>query len=252
MNSAAAVSLAAPPEHSPQGARKPLSALERKAQLKAELQSRINSMQKSRPSSRLLPTVPVLAGILPGGGLQAGAAYSVSNSTTLAMAMLAGPSGAGAWCSVIGMPTFSVEAAASLGIALDKLVLVPHPGDQWLSVTAAMIDVVSVVLTCAPKHVAPADASRLMARVRQRGAALVTMGHWPQSDASLSVTGSNWQGLGAGTGHLRSRRMRITASAGGRSRTADLWLPDFQHGPRAETPARTGRQEYFPEASRAS
>lgn len=231
--------------------------MDHKARLKTELQSKINSMQSSRLSSRCLPTVPVLARILPGGGLQAGAAYTVSNSTTLAMAMLAGPSGAGAWCSVIGIPTFSVEAAAGFGIALDKLVLVPHPGDQWLTVTAAMVDVVSVVLTQAPRQVSPSDASRLMARLRQRGATLVTMGPWPHSEATLSVTGSNWQGLGSGTGHLRSRRMRITASAStGRSRTADLWLPDLQHGPWADPvsigSADAGQQEFFSRAAHAS
>lgn len=231
-----------------------------KARLKEELQSKINGMQNSRPSSRRLPTVPALAGILPGGGLQAGSAYSVTNSTTLAMALLAGPSGAGAWCSVIGMPTFSVEAAAGFGIALDKLVLVPHPGKQWLTVTAAMVDVVSVVLTCAPQQVAPSDASRLMARLRQRGAALVTMGAWPHSEATLSVTGSNWQGLGSGTGHLRSRRMRITARAStGRTRSADLWLPDLQRGPwsastsgSATAHAEAGQQEFLYRSARAS
>jgi hypothetical protein len=259
-SSAAAVYQSASPGTSPRGDRRALSAVDHtadKARLKAELQSKINGMQNSRPSSRRLPTVPVLAGVLPGGGLQAGAAYSVTNSTTLAMALLSGPSGAGAWCSVIGMPTFSVEAAAGFGIALEKLVLVPHPGDQWLTVTAAMVDVVSIVLTYAPKHVAPADASRLMARLRQRGAALVTMGPWPHSEATLSVTGSNWQGLGSGTGHLRSRRMRITARAStGRSRTADLWLPDLQHGPwSASAPAvhaEPGRQEFFSRSAHAS
>lgn len=176
------------------------------------LQARINSMQAGKLDSRLLPTVPALARILPGGGLQSGGSYAVRNSTTLAMALLAGPSATGAWCSIIGMPDFSVEAAQGLGINLERLILVPDTGTQWLTVTAALVDVVSIILTRSPEHLAPTEWSRLKARLRQRGAALITLGNWKQSDSTLGVAESAWEGLGSGTGHLRARRMKITAT----------------------------------------
>lgn len=206
---------------------------------RSDLQSRINQMQSSRLGSTRLPTVPALARLLPGGGLHAGAAYSVQNSTTLAMALLAGPAMAGSWCSVIGLPSFSVEAATDFGIELSRLILVPSPGEQWLTVTATMVDVVSVILTKAPEHLKPSDASRLRARLRDRGAALIVLGPWPQSNSVLSVSASSWNGLGSGTGHLRTRRITVVAnnqSGNGRPRSAQLWLSDLQQRPWIQDP----------------
>lgn len=205
-------------------------------------------MQASTLDSRRMPTVPALARILPGGGLQSGGSYAVRNSTTLAMALLAGPSATGAWCSVIGMPDFSVEAAQGFGINLERLILVPDPGSQWLTVTAALVDVVSIVLTRAPEHLAPTEWARLKARLRQRGAALITLGSWKQSDSTLGVAESAWEGLGSGTGHLRSRRLKITATQpSGRLRHAYVGLADLQGtamaGPAIrDTPALQGLQ----------
>ncbi|THJ68730.1 hypothetical protein E8P82_02205 [Arthrobacter echini] len=194
-----------------------------------DLQARINSMQAATLDSRRMPTVPALARILPGGGLQSGSSYAVRNSCTLAMALLAGPSATGAWCCVIGVPDFSAEAAQGLGINLERLILIPDPGSQWLSVTAALVDVVSVVLVRAPDHLAPSEWARLKARLRQRGAALITLGAWKQSDSTLGVAESAWEGLGAGTGHLRTRRMKITATQpSGRLRHAYVGLDDLQ------------------------
>ncbi|MDN4609771.1 hypothetical protein [Arthrobacter burdickii] len=193
------------------------------------LQARINSMQAGTLDSRRLPTVPALARILPGGGLQSGGSYTVRNSTALAMALLAGPSSAGLWCSVIGVPDFGVEAAQGFGINLERLILIPDPGSQWLTVTAALVDVVPVILTRAPEHLAPTEWARLRARLRQRGAALITLGAWKQSDSTLGVAESAWEGLGAGTGHLAARRMKITATQpSGRLRHAYVGLADLQ------------------------
>jgi hypothetical protein len=211
-----------------------------------DLQSRINSMQAAALDSRNMPTVPALARILPGGGLQSGGSYTVRNSTTLAMALLAGPSATGAWCSVIGLPDFSVEAAQGFGIDLERLILVPDPGTRWLTVTAALVDVVSVILTRAPEHLAPTEWARLRARLRRRGAALITLGTWKQSDSTLGVAESAWEGLGSGTGHLRARRMKITATQpSGRLRHAYVGLTELQ-GTTAAAPSAAVRPPGFP------
>src|SRR5690554_4060416 len=121
--------------------------------LREDLQARIRNMQATRLDERSLPTLPALQALLP-GGLRQGTAYSVTGSTTLAMALLAGPSAQGAWCGVLGMPDFGIEAASRLGIDLARLVLVPTPGNQWLTVAAAMTDVLSVVVARSPSRIA--------------------------------------------------------------------------------------------------
>jgi len=175
------------------------------------LQARIRSMQATTLDSRLLPTHPALAELLPGGGLKQGAAYSVERSAMLIMTLLAGPSAAGSWCAVVGVPEFGVEAASRFGIDLERLVLVPHPGDQWLAVTAAVADVIA----------------RLSARLQQRGATLLVLGTWPQSEAMLSLSDSEWFGVDEGHGHLSARQVTVTVThrLTGRPRSARLWLP---------------------------
>ncbi|CAN5311115.1 hypothetical protein BH11ACT4_BH11ACT4_23550 [soil metagenome] len=195
-----------------------------------ELQARISSMQATKLDSRLIPTHPAIAGLLPGGGLKQGAAYSVQSSTMLLMALLAGPSAAGAWCAVVGVPEFGVEAAQHFGIDLGRLVLVPHPGDDWLTVTAAIADVMGVVVTRPPQRATDSSIARLSARLRQRGATLLVLGSWPQSEAMLSLSESEWHGIGTGNGHLTSREVTVTVTSrlAGRPRSVRLWLPDAE------------------------
>lgn len=193
--------------------------------------------------SRELPTVPALAGLLPGGALRAGAAYTVSGSTALAMALMAGPSGEGAWCGVVGLPWFGAEAAGGLGVDLSRVVLVPEPGREWLSVVAALADALTVVVVRPPGAVTSAEAARLSARLRTRGAVLVALTdpvgfggagsdragwYWPGSEARLTVDEHDWSGLGDGFGRLVARQAGVTVlgrGTAGRPRRQRLWLP---------------------------
>lgn len=194
-----------------------------------ELQARIRGMQATTLESPALPTSAAMAAVLPSGALRQGSAYSIDGSLTLAMALLAGPSASGAWCGVVGVPDFGAEAAARFGIDLERLVLVPDPGEHWLTATAALVDVLTVVVLRPPARASDTDVARLGARLRQRGAALVVLGPWPQAEARLSISRSSWTGIGAGHGHLGAREVTVTAIGRlgyDRPRSVRLWLPD--------------------------
>nr|WP_143109842.1 hypothetical protein [Agromyces sp. CF514] len=180
-----------------------------------ELQARIRGMQSTRLETKAVPTHPVFADVLPGGTLREGTIVQVEGSMTLLMALLAGPSADGRWAAIVGMPEFGVEAAARFGIALERLALVPDPGDQWLAVAAALADVIPVVAVRPTGQVSPAEASRLQARLRQRGTTLLVTGAWPGSDARLGVEASEWHGLERGHGHLVDREVVVRVAGRG-------------------------------------
>ncbi len=221
----------------------------------AELQARIRGMQATTLDSKSLPTAPDIAALLPGGALKEGSAYSVAGSTTLAMTLLSGPSAAGAWCAVVGVPNFGAEAAARCGIVLERLALVPSPGDQWLTVTAALVDVMGAVLLCPPARASDAEMARLNARLRQRGTALIVLGDWPQSEARLELHENSWRGLGDGHGYLTAHEatVSVVARAGsGRPRTARLQLSGGSSAAHTEAASRPELVAVGREAAAAS
>jgi len=187
-----------------------------------ELQERVHRMQGTA-LSRPLETVPALAELLQ---LRTGGIYGV-DCPSLAMALMAGPSRAGAWSAVVGAADFGLEAAAEYGVDLERTILVPDPGEQWLSVVAGLIDVTTVVVVRPPARVTEHQAARLASRLRQRDAVLIAWGDWPRSDARLAVRTSSWAGLGRGHGHLTGRQVTVTVrKSAAPPREATMWLPD--------------------------
>lgn len=187
-----------------------------------ELRARVDQMQ-GRPAAQPVATHPAFAGLLQ---LQTGSSYAV-DSASLAMALMAGPSADGAWCGVVGSAEFGLEAAAAAGVELRRTILVPDPGEAWLEVTAALIDVLGVVVVAAPSEISGKDVSRISARLRQRGAVLISYGDWPRCDARLSLRDAEWVGLGRGHGHLQARRVTVEVQRGTAPvRRGQLWLPD--------------------------
>jgi hypothetical protein len=179
---------------------------------------------------RLLPVVPALRPLLPGQGLRRGTTVTVSRSAALALALVAGASAAGSWVAAVGLPDLGIVAAAETGIALERLALVPAPGPRaWPAVVAALLDAVDIVLVRPPARLPGAQARRLAARARERGAVLVPLGPWADpADLRLALTASAWDGLGQGHGHLRARRVEVLVAGRGaaaRERRVLLWLP---------------------------
>jgi hypothetical protein len=190
---------------------------------------------------RLLPVLGPLEPLFPTRGLKRGSVVSVAGSTSLALSLLAAASAQGSWCAAVGMPALGLAAAAELGVALERFPLVPAPARAagaggWAWVVAALVDACDVVLARPPRRLAGADARRLTARARERGAVLVVAGQWPEAaEVQLTVGSSAWEGLGQGYGRLLGRRVEVVAGGRGaaaRERRVGLWLPHPDGGVR--------------------
>ncbi|RZT64658.1 hypothetical protein [Leucobacter luti] len=197
------------------------------------LQQRITQMQPLRLDDRALPTAAPLRPLLPGGALRMGSSYSVHGSLSLALALLTAASAAGSWCGIIGIPTFGAEAAAALGIALDRCILIPHPGADTFGLAGALSEVLTVVLVHAAERPRHGDTERISARLREHGSALITTSSWPHPESSLRVTGSRWSGLGQGEGILGDRELSVQSED---RRGQQQHLVRFTAGALAATP----------------
>ena len=188
----------------------------------------------SLAGEQVLPVLPALRGLLPGGALRRGSTVTVVGSTSLALALVAASSASGSWCAAVGLSSLGLVATAELGVSLERLALVPAPGQSWPTVVAALIDGVDVVLVRPPGRVRPSHVRRLAARARERGTVLVPLcPGWGGADVRLSVVGAEWQGPGHGHGHLRARRLEVRAEGRGaaaRPRQVHLWLPQAGGG----------------------
>jgi hypothetical protein len=186
------------------------------------------------PDGRVLPVAGPLAGLLPSGGLRRGSTVALPDApaaTSLLLALLAEASAGGAWAAVVGRPGLGLVAAAEAGVRLNRLALVPEPGADLLAVTVALLDGMDVVTVAGADRagVRAGDRQRLAARARQRGAVLVALGRWAGADLELSCTDVRWQGLGAGSGRLSARQVRVGARGRGIApggRWADMLLPE--------------------------
>lgn len=183
-----------------------------RTELLARLRAQV-AVKEARIRQAIFPVHPDLAALLPDGGLKPGAAYSLTGAGALLLALLAEPSREGHWCGVVGMPDFGAEAAASAGVALDRLALVPHPAEQWMATTAALVEAVPIVAVRPSGRVSEGEAAKLMSRLRDREAVLLVDGPWPRAEAQLSLSEWRWSGVGMGFGCLTSREVTVTASS---------------------------------------
>lgn len=176
----------------------------------AALRDKMAALESGGPTRLAVPTHPDLAGLVQ---LRAGGAYAV-DSARLALTLMAGVSAAGEWTAAVGWPDLGVEAAVELGAAPERMALVPDPGDLWLEATAALVDVVRLVVLRPPHRVDQRSAGIIEARLRKRSAVLVVWGEWPRSEVRLGIEESRWSGPEHGEGRLRERRARLVVRRG--------------------------------------
>ena len=204
----------------------------------SSLAERFPALTAVAASERTLPVHESLVELLP--CLQRGSTIACGGQAgvSLALALAAAPSREGAWVGVVGLPELGIRAAADMGVALERLVMVTgkpngkSKGGETVTadVLAAMIDGFDVILI---GHrvgtLAPGAVRRLQARAQSRGVVMLAVGV-PALGADLRLTADDgeWVGLGNGHGVATGRRVLVEVSGRRmpRSRRATMWLPD--------------------------
>jgi len=195
-------------------------------------------------STRLLPVLPAIAGLLPDGGLRRGTvvrcgasgylarrgAAHTGGALSLALAVAAGPSAAGSWCGLVGVDDVGALCAAGYGVDLERLVVVRSTAAEWAVAAGVLLDGFELVVVGAMPHPRAAAIRTLAARARDRGAVVLVVEDrpsWP-ADVELAVQDARWHGLAEGAGRLQARRVTVVTSGRGsatRPRRQELWLP---------------------------
>jgi hypothetical protein len=190
-----------------------------------------------------LPVLPALANVFPDSSLPRGITLGVegAGAASRARAEAGPPPGGGSGVAFVGVPGVGLQAAAELGVALERAAVIASPEPAaWANVVAALVGAFDVVVV-GPGHRVPAGAARrLAARARERGTVLVPVAgplggaagidsFWPESpDVRLRGVAPLWRGLEQGCGHLATRRVGIEATgrrAFARPRRIEVWLP---------------------------
>ena len=203
------------------------------------LAERFPALTAVAASERTLPVHESLIELLP--ALQRGSTIACSGraGVSLALALATAPSREGAWVGIAGLPELGLCAAADMGLALERLVMVA--GDPpWVDVLAAMIDGFDVIVigqqTCHTTSrlngkLNGGAVRRLQARAQSRGVVMLTVGV-PAFGADLRLTADDDQWIGLGNGHGVATGRRVLVELSGRRmprpRQATVWLPDAE------------------------
>jgi hypothetical protein len=162
----------------------------------------------------------------------------------LLLALGGGAARNGIWAA-LALPQLGALAAADAGLDLDCGLWVDHPGSDWPQVLAVLMEAVPVVLIGSLGRPAERITHRIAALQRRTGAVLLVAGPWEGAQVRLRVAEAVWEGVSAGHGLLRGRRVRVVAAGRGvpgAGRSTVLWLPGpdgvtgVAYGPATGTP----------------
>ncbi|MCM3662059.1 hypothetical protein M3148_13810 [Georgenia satyanarayanai] len=155
-----------------------------------------------------LPVPSALAGFFPPAGLRRGSVVQVGGSSSLLLTLLAAAQGEG-WVALAALPDIGLQAAADAGLHLGRSLLVPKPGPEAASVVGALVDGVDVLAVGDCRALSARDRRLLSARLRTRGAVLLSTAHWPGADVVLRAGEVRAGGLGRGWGRVEAGEMTV-------------------------------------------
>ena len=181
---------------------------------------------------RHLALLPELDALFGSRGLRCGNTVLIGGAlgqgmTSLAFGLCAGPTRDGRWVGMLNLSRAGLLSATELGVALEHLVVIPHPVERVAGTASILMEACSLVLLGSDQPVSAHDARRLQRRAREHHCVLVVLASpiatrsrsarsvagqrcWPEvPDTLIEVTRSTSVGIGHGDGHLLGRQLCV-------------------------------------------
>src|SRR5690625_3454835 len=155
-----------------------------------------------------LPVPAALADFFPAAGLRRGSVVQVGGSSSLLLALLAAAQGEG-WVALAALPDIGLQAAAEAGLSLVRSLVVPRTGPEAAAVVGSLVDGVDVLAVGDCRALGARDRRLLSARLRSRGAVLLSTAPWPGTDVVLRAGEVRSTGLGRGWGRVAGSEMTV-------------------------------------------
>ncbi|WP_454978424.1 hypothetical protein [Corynebacterium propinquum] len=154
-----------------------------------------------------------LAGVIPTGGLPKNSVSHCSDCPALVSELIAQISAQGKTVAIVNWPDLSLAQVAESG-DLSKIITVPNPGGEWMTVLGVLAEGVDVLIYRSPRThtLSPTQARPLLAKVRKGGAAVLTIGAQVPSPAlTINAQVTGFSGIGCGTGRIRNTEIAVSS-----------------------------------------
>lgn len=154
-----------------------------------------------------------LAGVISTGGLPKNSVSHCSDCPALVSELIAQISAQGKTIAIVNWSELSLAQVAESG-DLSKIITVPNPGREWITVLGVLAEGVDVLIYRSPRTQAlsPTQARPLLAKVRKGRAAVLTVGAQVPSPAlTINAQVTGFPGIGCGTGRIRNTEIAVSS-----------------------------------------
>ena len=154
-----------------------------------------------------------LAGVIPIGGLPKNSVSHCSDCPALVSELIAQISAQGKTVAIVNWSDLSLAQVAESG-DLSKIITVPNPGGEWITVLGVLAEGVDVLIYRSPRThtLSPTQARPLLAKIRKGRAAVLTVGAQVPSPAlTINAQVTGFSGIDCGTGRIRNAEIAVSS-----------------------------------------
>lgn len=154
-----------------------------------------------------------LAGAIPIGGLPKNSVSHCSDCPALVSELIAQISAQGKTIAIVNWSDLSLAQVAESG-DLSKIITVPNPGGEWITVLGVLAEGIDVLIYRSPRThtLSPTQARPLLAKVRKGRAAVLTVGvQVPSPALTINAQVTGFSGIGCGAGRIRNTEIAVSS-----------------------------------------